>query len=147
MTVKALFQQRFAELSISMETSPNRDRVIYRCVHTALLLACVILVFCGFAHAVLAAIALALVFTGQDAWQVFLSRRFAIAGLILLGLYIIILLIALPIAGPQGLFAGPSGLFLLLLLVALSILWFWSADRFYQAAFRLPPPEQGTGPW
>ena len=146
MTIKEHFQQRLAEFEVTMETSPNRDIVIYRCAHAALIFIAVIFVMAGFSSAVLAAVVLSLVLTGQDAWQVYISRRCSLFGLIVMAVYILILIIAIPIAGLVVSFARLGGLFTLLLSVGSLILWFWSADRLYNSAIRLPP-EENIGPW
>ena len=146
MTIRGIFQQRLADFSIAMETSPNRDLAIYRCLHAVLVFIAVLFVLAGFPSAVLPAILLSLFLTGQDAWQVFLSRRCSLLGLIVMAAYIIILFIAVPIAGLVGSFAGLSSFFVLLLSVGSLVLWFWSADRLYNSAFRIPP-EANTGPW
>ena len=146
MTIRSHFQQQFAEFSIGLEDSPNRDRAIYHCTHTALIFVAVFFVLAGFSAAVVPAVILSLVLTGRDAWQVHLSRRCSLAGLIVLAVYIIASLIALPFVGLTGSFAGLSDFFALLVVLGSLILWFISANRFYNAAFRLPP-EQDTGPW
>ncbi|NIA07266.1 MAG: hypothetical protein GWP14_06465 [Actinobacteria bacterium] len=146
MNIKEQFQQRFAAFSAAMDDSPNRDRVIYHCTHTALIFIAVLFVLAGLSLAVFPAIILSLVLSGRDAWQVHLSRLCSLAGLIVLGVYIIASLIALPFAGLTGSFAGLSSFFTLLVVLGSLILWFVSADRFYDAAFRLPP-EENTGPW
>ena len=145
MTIKKYFQQHFAEFFTAMESSPNRDLVIYRCSHALLIFVAVIFVLAGFPSAVLAAIILSLALTGQDAWQVDLSRRCSLFGLLALAVYVIVLFMALPIAGFVGSFASPSGFFILLALAGSLILWFWAADGFYNAKFRLPPED--AGPW
>ena len=145
MNIKERFGQSFAEFSSAMEVSPNRDLVIYRCAHSALLLLAVILVFYGFFSAVFAVIVLSLVLTGRNARQVYLSRRFSLAGLIVLGTYVIGLLVALPFAKPAGFFASPAGFSMLLMLAGSLIVWFFSANRLYNAEFQLPPED--TGPW
>ena len=145
MNIKERFGQSFAEFSSAMEISPHRDLVIYRCAHAALLLLAVILVLRGFPAAVFAVIVLSLVLTGRSALQVHISRRFSLAGLIVLAAYIIGLLIVLLFSGPAGSFASLSGFSTLLLLAGSLILWFFSANRLYHAEFRLPPED--TGPW
>ena len=139
MTIKEQFQQRFAAFSIALESSPNRDRAVYHCAHATLIFIAVLFVLAGFPIAVFPAVILSLVLTGRAAWQVHLSRRCSLASLIVLGIYIIVSLIALP-------FAGLFSFFTLLIVIASLIIWFISADRFYSASFRLPP-EQNTGPW
>ena len=145
MTVKKYFQQRLAEFSTAVESSPNRDLAIYRCAHATLVFVAVIFVLVGFSSAVLAAVVLSLVLTGQDVWQVSLSRRCSLAGLIVLVTYIIVLLIDLPIVGLVGSFASLSDFFTLLTVAGSLILWFWAADCLYNAKFRLPPED--AGPW
>ena len=146
MTIKQQFRQRFATFSTTMENSPNRDRVIYHCAHAALVFIAVLFVLAGFPMAVFPVVILSLVLTGRDAWQVHFSRRCSLAGLIVLAIYVIVLLIALPFLGPKGSFADLFSFFSLLVVIASLIIWFISADRFYAAAYRLPP-EKNTGPW
>ena len=146
MTIKQQFQQRFAAFSITMEDSPNRDRVVYHCAHVVLVFIAMFFVLAGFSPAVFPAVILSLVLTGRDAWQVHFSRRCSLAGLLVLAIYVIASLIALPFAGLTGSFAGLFSFFTLLVVIGSLILWFISADRFYSASFRLPP-EQNTGPW
>ena len=146
MPIKEYFQQRFAQFSVSMESSPNRDRVIYHCAHAALILVAIWFVLAGFAVAVFAAVILSLVATGRDAWQVHLSRRCCLAGLIVLAVYVIASLVAIPFVGLTGALAAFSSLIALLVVIVSLILWFISANRFYTAAYRLPP-EENTGPW
>ena len=146
MNMKEHFQQRFPEFSVSMEDSPNRDRVIYHCTHAALIFIAVLFVLAGFPVAVFAAVILGLVVTGRDAWQVRLSRHSSLAGLIVLGVYVVGSLAAIPFVGLTGPFAGLSSFFALLVVIGSLVLWFISADRFYSAAHRLPP-EENTGPW
>ena len=146
MTIKERLQQRFAEFSIALESSPNRDRAVYHCAHATLVFIAVLFVLAEFSMAVVPAVILSLVLTGRDAWQVHLSRRCSLAGLIVLSIYITASLIALPFAGLTGSFAGLFSFFTLLVVIASLIIWFISADRFYAAAYRLPP-DQNTGPW
>ena len=146
MPIKEHLQQRLARFSVSMESSPNRDRVIYHCAHAALILVAVLFVLAGFPIAVFAAVILSLVATGRDAWQVHLSRRCSLAALVVLAVYVIASLAVIPFAGLTGAFAGFSSLLALLVVIGSLILWFVMADRFYRAAHRLPP-EENTGPW
>ena len=146
MAIKERLHERFAEFSIAMEDSPDRDRVIYHCAHAALILIAVLFVLAGFPLAVFAAVILSLVLTGGDAWQVHLSRRCSLACLIVLGVYVIGSVISLPFVGLRSSFGSLAGFFALLVLIGSLVLWFISADRFYNAAYRLPP-EENTGPW
>ncbi len=145
MTISENFQQRFDSFSTSMDFSPNRDHAIYYLVHAALLLVAAIFVLVGFAVAVWPVVVLALALTGQDHWQVRLSRRSALAGCVLLALYIIGLLITVFSLGSPGLWGILAVVATLLLVAASLLLWYWAANRFYNAHFRLPPED--SGPW
>ena len=145
MNIPETFRQSFDRFSASMDFSPNRDHVIYFLIHAVLVLVAAIFVLFGFAVAVWPIVILALALTGRDYWQVRLSRRFALAGCILLGLYIIGLLYCvffLSSPGPWGILAIVATV----LLAAVSMaLWYWAAERLYNAHFRLPP--EASGPW
>ena len=145
MTIRQDIQQRFAEFSCSMQHAPGRDRVIYHLVHGGMILIAALCVLCGFPWAVWAAVVLSLTLTAREPWQVQLSRRFSVACLALIGLYLIGLLIAWPFEGPQGPLADFYGLIAFLIAGVALILWFWSADRLYKVQFQLPPED--TGPW
>ena len=144
MNIRETFRQRFDRFSVAMDFSPNRDHAIYFLVHAALVLVAAIFVLVGFAVAVWPVVVLALALTGRDYWQVRLSRRSALAGFILLALYIIGLLLTVPFAG-LGLWDILWAVATLLLVAASLVLWYWAADRFYNAHFRLPPED--SGPW
>ncbi len=145
MTINETFRQRFDDFAASMELSPNRDRAIYSLVHASLVLIGAIFVLVGYTMAVCPVVVLTLVLTARDSWQVHLSRRCALAGLIVLALSIIAWLVSLPFIGPVGLWriiwAGAT----LLLVIASLVLWYWAANRLYNAHFRLPPED--SGPW
>ncbi len=145
MNINETFRQRFDYFSAEMEFCPNRDRVIYSCVHAALILVAAIFVLAGFSVAVWPVAVLSLALTGQSYWQVRLSRRSALAGLILLALYIIGLLLTIPFAGPLALGEIIWAVLTLLLVAASLALWYWAADGLYDAHFRLPPED--SGPW
>ena len=145
MNITETFRHRFDRFSASMDFSPNRDHAIYFLVHAALLLVAAIFVLVGFAVAVWPVVVLALALTGRDCWQVRLSRRSALAGCILLALYIIGLLLSLFLAGSPGLWDILAVVATLLLTAVSLIFWYWAADRLYNAQFRLPPED--SGPW
>ena len=145
MNITETFRQRFDHFSAAMDFSPNRDRAIYSCAHAALVLVAAIFVLAGFAVAVWPVVVLSLALTGQSSWQVRFSRRSALAGLILFALYFIVLLLSLPSAGPLHLWDIICAVATLLLVVASLVLWYWAADRLYNAHFRLPP--ENSGPW
>jgi len=144
MNISETFRQRFDRFSVAMDFSPNRDQAIYFLVHGALVLVAAIFVLVGFAVAVWPVVVLALALTGRDYWQVRLSRRSALAGFILLALYIIGLLLTVPFAG-LGLWDILWAIATLLLVAASLVLWYWAANRLYNAHFRLPPED--SGPW
>ncbi len=144
MNITETFRQRFDRFSVAMDFSPNRDHAIYFLVHAALVLVAAIFVLVGFAVAVWPVVILALALTGRDYWQVRLSRRSALAGFILLALYIIGLLLTVPFAG-LGLWDILWAVATLLLVAASLVLWYWAAYRLYNAHFRLPPED--SGPW
>ena len=145
MTISENFQQRFDRFSVSMDFSPNRDHAIYYLVHAALLLVAAIFVLVGFAVAVWPVVVLALALTGQDYWQVRLSRRSALAGCVLLALYIIGLLYSVFFVGSPGLWDILVAVATVLLAATSLGFWYWAADRLYNAHFRLPP--ENSGPW
>ncbi len=144
MNITETFRQRFDRFSTSMDFSPNRDHAIYFLVHAALVLVAAIFVLLGVAVAVWPVVVLALALTGRDYWQIRLSRRSALAGFILLALYIIGLLFTVPFA-ELGLWDILWAVATLLLVAASLVLWYWAADRLYNAHFRLPPED--SGPW
>ncbi len=144
MNITETFRQRFDRFSAAMDFSPNRDHAIYFLVHAALILVAAIFVLVGFAVAVWPVVVLALALTGRDCWQVRLSRRSALAGFILLALYIIGLLFTVPFAG-LGLWGIFWAVATLLLVAASLVLWYWAAYCLYNAHFRLPPED--SGPW
>ncbi len=145
MTISETFQQRFDDFAESMELSPNRDRVIYSLVHAGLVLVGAIFVFAGYTLALCPVVVLTLTLTARDSWQVHLSRRCALAGLIVLALSIIALLVSLLFVEHVGfwgiIWAGAT----FLIVIALLALWYWAANRLYEAHFRLPPED--SGPW
>ena len=145
MNITETFRQRFDRFSVAMDFSPNRDHAIYFLVHAALVLVAAIFVLVGFAVAIWPVVVLSLALTGRDYWQVRLSRRSALAGFILLAFYIIGLLLTAPFAGPLGLWEILWAVATLLLVAASLVLWYWAADRLYNAHFRLPPED--SGPW
>ncbi len=144
MNISETFRRRFDRFSAAMDFSPNRDRAIYCCAHAALVLVAAIFVLASFAVAVWPIVVLSLALTGRDSWQLRLSRRSALAGLILLALYIIGLLFTVPFAG-LGLWDILFAVATLLLVAASLVLWYWAAHRLYNAHFRLPPED--SGPW
>ena len=145
MTISETFRQRLDDFSESMELSPNRDRAIYSLVHAGLVLIGAVFVFVGYTMAVCPVVVLTLVLSGRDPWQIHLSRRCALAGLIVLALCIIALLVSLAFVEPVGLWgiiwAGAT----FLLVTASLALWYWAANRLHNAHFRLPPED--SGPW
>ncbi len=145
MNIPETFQRRLDRFSASMDFSPNRDRAIYFLVHAALIFVAAIFVLVGFAVAVWPAVVLSLALTGRDSWQLRLSRRSALAGLILLALYIIYLLLTIASAGALGLWNILWAVVILLLVAASLGFWYWAAYRLYNAHFRLPP--ENSGPW
>ena len=145
MTISETFQQRFDDFAASMELSPNRDRVIYSLVHAGLVLVGAIFVFVGYTIAICPVVVLALVLTARDPWQVYLSQRCALAGLIVLASCIIALLISLPFVESVGFWGiiWAGGTFLIV--ITSLALWYWAANRLHNAHFRLPPED--SGPW
>ena len=138
-------QQRLAELSGSMEQAPARDRVIYHLVHGGLILVSAGFVLAGCPWVVWAAIVLALSLTAKEFWQVELSRRFSLACLALMGLFLIGSVVVMFWLRKAWVLSDIYSLITFLAGGAGLILWFWSADRLYKVQFQLPPED--TGPW
>ena len=145
MNISETFRRRFDRFSASMDFSPNRDRAIYSVVHAGLVLVAAIFVLAGYAVAVWPAVVLSLALTGQDYWQVRLSRRSALAGMILLVLYVIGLFLTIASDEALGLWDIIWAVVILLLVSASLVFWYWAARRLYNAHFRLPP--ENSGPW
>ena len=145
MKICETLQCRLDRFSASMDVSPNRDRVIYSLVHAGLVLVAAMFVLAGYAVAVWPAVVLSLALTGGDYWQVRLSRRSALAGMILLALYVIGLLITIASHESLGFWDIMWAVVTLLLVVASLVFWYWAARRLYNAHFRLPP--ENSGPW
>ena len=145
MNISEIMQERFEKFSEALEFSPNRDRAVYQCVHGGLIFVAAVFVLAGFAAAVWPAIVLSLALTARDPWQVQLSRRFSLAVLIVLGVYVVGLIAALPFSGAVGAFKSLSSVLALVLAVGAQILWLWSAERLFDAQFRRPPED--SGPW
>ena len=145
MNIPETFRQRFERFSVSMDFCPNRDHAIYFLVHAVLVLVAATFVLLGFAVAVWPVVVLTLALTGRDYWQVRLSRRFALAGCVLLGLYIIGLLYCVFFLSSPDLW-GILAIVATVLLAAVSMaLWYWAANRLYNVHFCLPPED--SGPW
>ncbi len=138
-------QQRLTELSGSMEQAPARDRVIYHLVHGGLILISAGFVLAGCTWVVWAAIVLGLSLTAKEFWQVELSRRFSLAGLALMGLFLIGSVVMMFWLRKAWVLSDIYSLITFLAGGAGLILWFWSADRLYKVQFQLPPED--TGPW
>lgn len=145
MNITKTFRERFESFSASADFSPNRDHAIYCLVHAALIFVAAVFVLLSFAVAVWPVVVLALALTGREYWQIHLSRRSALAGLILLALYIIALLYSVIFVSSPGFWDILAGVATLLLAAFSLGFWYWAADLLYKAHFRLPPED--SGPW
>ena len=145
MNIAKTFRDRFESFSASADFSPNRDHAIYFLVHATLIFVAAVFVLVGFVVAVCPIIVLALALTGREYWQVRMSRRSALAGLILFALYIIALLYSVFFVNSPGLWDILAGVATLLLAAFSLGFWYWAADLLYNAHFRLPPED--SGPW
>lgn len=145
MSFKEDLQHRLAALSGSMEQSPARDRVIYHLVHGGMILVAAGFVLAGYPWVVWAAVTLSVSLTAKEFWQVELSRRFSLVGLVLMGLFLIGSVAAMAWSKHRWALADVYSLITFLAGGVALILWFWSADRLYKVQFQLPPED--TGPW